>query len=137
MNFWNNEGTFAHTAILMNRGETWMEVVALGFLMITKVLSMVYKTTLVMNALIMSALIYASSFAQIVRNHIARTVCLSLCAGIALSNCANHAESLQLVNVVVITHVTLVVQWANVIRSLVGYLGLLHFLENEVWGCRT
>lgn len=92
MNYWKNEGAYAIIAILMSPGEIWMEAVIHGCLKITKVLPTDCRTILAMNVQVMSALTFVSSFVQIVRKVIVRTVCPSRFADIALLNFANHAE---------------------------------------------
>jgi hypothetical protein len=53
MSFWKNGGPNVHIAMKFS-GAVWMEVVIRGYIMITKVLSADCKTTLAMNAQIMS-----------------------------------------------------------------------------------
>ena len=113
MNFWKNVGTNVHIAMKVS-GAVWMEVVIRGYMMITRILSTDCKTTLAMNAQIMSVLIFVSSSVRIVRKVIARTVRLSQSVAIAIQlNFANHAERFQLVNVVDVTRVTLVFPWVD------------------------
>ena len=134
MNSWKNKGAYAPIAILMNPGAIWMGAAIRGCLKIAKVRSMACKTTPAMDAQVMFVLISAFSFVPAVEEVIAQTVWISLFPGIVLLKCASPAQIFQLANSVISTFVTFVAHWANVNRTLVGFLGCHPFAEYEGWG---